>query len=87
MNEIFAPITDGKTIKYSQNDVDDMLAEQRHECEAMVAWKLRQLKLGIPADVHNSIAAACHNGAPMQDDESLSDQGIETSLNTSGYRE
>ena len=62
MNEIFAPITDGKTLKYSQNDMDDRLAEQRHLCEAMVARKLMRLKLDISADTHNSIAAACHNG-------------------------
>ena len=37
-------------------------AEQRHECEAMVARKLMRLKLDISADTHNSIAAACHNG-------------------------
>ena len=61
MNE-FAPVTDGKTLKYSQDDMDARLAAQRHECEAMVARKLRQLKLNIPEDMHNSIADACHNG-------------------------
>ena len=32
MNEIFAPITDGKTLKYSQDDMDARLAAQRESC-------------------------------------------------------
>ena len=46
MNE-FAPITDGKTLKYSQNDLDAKLKAQRELCTANIRkhwpWQFNDL--------------------------------------------
>ena len=71
MNEIFAPITDGKTIQYSQDDVDVMLEEQRIASAANIRkrwpWQFNDLA-GI-AQVHE----ACLNATGENNDKSKND--------------
>ena len=71
MNEIFAPITDGKTIQYSQDDVDAMLEEQRVSCAANVRkhWPWIFNNLAGIAQVHD----ACLNATGESDDKSKND--------------
>ena len=46
MNE-FAPITDGKTIQYSQNDVDTLLNDQRQTIIDEVSVYLMDVHIGL----------------------------------------